>query len=451
MLVLSPLASIEGRAHLLDVTKCSYMLFGEGFEEIVMQTAQKWSLTAQVPVPDQSVWLEAKFAAPYSYARDWETAWKDPVVTFHTSGTTGLPKPITWVNAMMNYNDASAQLPRGDENITALIGRTRYYTTTGNGPGVSSSLQHSVWRGAVVVFGPPHRWPDAALATEILHHARVGSMMTTPHIIETMAKDIDGRAALHSLELLLWTGAPLVQEIGVSLRPYVRLGPVYGTTECAGLSTHVCADPADWNLYEFQGGQGIEFDKHAPDRYEMVIRRWPKASDGSSSQPPQTEAGYVQPVFCAFPELTEWRSHDLFAPHQDPGKIGLWAYQGRKDEFVMLSTGVGLQPTLYEPLITALPEVRGALIGGRGRITPFLLLQFTEKARSGKGQEVLDKVWSSIEREVNIKYLGDLVKLRRDKVVIGSPEKPFVWTEKGTVVRSIVLQLYQREIENLYA
>ena len=362
MLVLSPLVSVEGRAHLLDVTRCNDMLYGEGFEMVVEQTVESRPLVAELLVPDQSKWLQAEALEPYPYARDLEIAWNDPVVTFHTSGSTGVRKPIIWVNAMMMYNDASSQLPRGDENTSTLIGRARYYTTTGSGPGVSSSLQHSVWRGAAVVIGSPHRWPDATLTTEILRYACVGLMMTTLHIIETMAQDIDGRAALKDLELLLWTGAPLAQDIGACLRPHVRLAPLYGTTECAGLDTHACHDPADWNLYEFQTGQGIEFEQHVPDQYEMMIRRW-RGGQGSRGQCHITAEGYVQPVFCAFHELEERRSHNLFAPQPDfrttPGFEKAWnlGMPGRKDDIVMFSIGVGLQPLLYEPPIRALPEL----------------------------------------------------------------------------------------------
>ena len=56
-----------------------------------------------------------------------------------------------------------------------------------------------------------------------------------------------------------------------------------------------------------------------------------------------------------------------------------------------------------------------------------------------------------MESEINAKYLGDIVKLRRDKTVIGNSAKPFVWTEKGIVLRRSVLNMYQKEIEALYA
>lgn len=447
MLVLSPLASLEGRAHLLAVTQCQHMLYGEGFYDLVADTIALHPQTLPSAVASLSTWLTPTPAVQYSYTRPWSTAWSDPVVIFHTSGTTGLPKPITWNNAMMSYNDASARLPRGDDNITARIGRTRYYTTTGNGPGVSSSLQHSIWRGAIVVFGPTHRWPSSTLATEIISRANVGSMMTTPHIIEAMASTPDGDAALRQLELLLWTGAPLNETVGAELaaKGTLRLAPIYGTTECAGLQMHVCAERGDWNVYEFQVGQGIEFDAQSTsDLFELVIRR---GKTNKLGQPQMTE-GYVQPVFCALPELDEWRSRDLFAPAE--GTEGLWRYRGRKDDFILLSNGVGLLPQLYEPLILAHRAVDGVLIGGQGRAAPFLLVQLAEQDGMQADSRELDDVWATIERDVNKPFLGDWVRLRRDKILVTSLDRPFVWTEKGTPSRKAMLNVYQDEIEALY-
>lgn len=35
---------------------------------------------------------------PYPYEKSFETARKEPLVVLHTSGTTGLPKPIIWTH-----------------------------------------------------------------------------------------------------------------------------------------------------------------------------------------------------------------------------------------------------------------------------------------------------------------------------------------------------------------
>lgn len=450
MLVLSPLASVEGRAQLVELTKCEYMLYGEGFRDVVKDTVRLRPLTKDLAVSPLADWLKDEPLRHYPYTRSWADAWQDPVAIFHSSGTTGLPKPITWTNAMMRYNDGASRLPRGKENHTGRIGRTRYYTTTGNGPGVSSALQASVWLGAVIVLGPAHRWPDPDLVVEMLTYGEVGAMLTTPHVIEAMALTEDGMKALLGLKILLWTGASLGARVGAAIasRGSVLMAPVYGSTECAGLQMHFCADRADWDVYEFQDGQGIEFEAQSgSELHELVIRRWKK----NDLDQPITQHDYIQPVFCSFPQLDEWRSRDLFTPHENREKTGLWRYRGRKDDMVTLSSGAALLPTRFEPLIATHDAVRGALIGGQGKPSLFLLVQLADDRCGRASQDQFNDIWATVEAKVNIPFLGGGLKLRRDKVLIATQEKPFVWAEKGTFSRRAVLDLYKAEIEALYS
>ena len=57
---------------------------------------------------------------PYLYEKTFEEAAHDPIVIVHTSGTTGMPKPILWTHAI--YATIDAQMIPSD-----LAGRKNVY------------------------------------------------------------------------------------------------------------------------------------------------------------------------------------------------------------------------------------------------------------------------------------------------------------------------------------
>ena len=48
---------------------------------------------------------------PYPYNKTWEEAEHDPFCLLHTSGSTGLPKPIVWSHGLIGTMDAVRLLP----------------------------------------------------------------------------------------------------------------------------------------------------------------------------------------------------------------------------------------------------------------------------------------------------------------------------------------------------
>lgn len=47
----------------------------------------------------------------FPYTKRWEDAINDPFCVLHTSGSTGLPKPITWSHGLIGTMDAVRLLP----------------------------------------------------------------------------------------------------------------------------------------------------------------------------------------------------------------------------------------------------------------------------------------------------------------------------------------------------
>lgn len=63
--------------------------------------------------------LDAAGTEHYAYTKTFEEAAYDPFCVLHTSGSTGLPKPIAWTHALIGTMDAVRLLPpvEGDQGM----------------------------------------------------------------------------------------------------------------------------------------------------------------------------------------------------------------------------------------------------------------------------------------------------------------------------------------------
>lgn len=84
--------------------------------------------TQSIPVPEVEVWLDADPIAPYTSSKACDNAKNNPWLIFHTSGTTGLPKLITYMHRMMTTFRIARDLPEPIEatQLEMIMGRRRY-------------------------------------------------------------------------------------------------------------------------------------------------------------------------------------------------------------------------------------------------------------------------------------------------------------------------------------
>lgn len=98
-------------------------------------------------------------------------------------------------------------------------------------------------------------------------------------------------------------------------------------------------------------------------------------------------------------------------------------------------------------MISSHPELSAVLIGGQGKLKPYLLVEW-KKNFPLTPQEEADVVATLIE-EANKTY-SDLVKLTPELVLFTRPDKDLVRTVKGTISRMESEDCYQGEIDHLY-
>ncbi|KAI4089244.1 MAG: hypothetical protein L6R37_008075 [Teloschistes peruensis] len=115
ILVPSPFTTREAQLYLLIWTECRTYLYTDSFGAATKDLLKDVPNMQSYCIPEAEVWLDGSPAAPYAYNKTWEDGFQDPWIIFHTSGTTGLPKPTVYTNESMVTLDAAKVMPDAHE------------------------------------------------------------------------------------------------------------------------------------------------------------------------------------------------------------------------------------------------------------------------------------------------------------------------------------------------
>lgn len=116
---LSPKNSTEGALAVLEAANCNIWVKPNGKTyPLVEDFLQKRSMKV-LELPDLDELLDAEATELYPYNKTFDEAIQDPFCLLHTSGSTGLPKPIAWSNGLIGTMDAVRLLPptEGDNGM----------------------------------------------------------------------------------------------------------------------------------------------------------------------------------------------------------------------------------------------------------------------------------------------------------------------------------------------
>ena len=347
--------------------------------------------------------------------------------------------------------------------------------------GCLTALSWAPFYSMILVLGPPDIPVTAPIADAVHRFGNIDGGFYSPGLVEELATNPTYRDNLANLNLIGFGGAPLAKGVGDWLAKVGNLRPIIGSTEGgvwvtvptvnfvprgqkAELKEEHRGDPADWEYFRFHPYFGARFElvTSNPDLYELIVHHTPESYS-------YTNFFKIKEL----PNLTEFRSKDLWSPHPDPRKHekGLWKYMGRTDDLILLTGEVKMYAASAEEHLRASHEkIKAALIGGAGKSRPFLLLELLDPEgdrilRNGfkKGEEivgingqkktdadlVIEEIWPVIE-EAN-EHLVAETRLLKGLVLVATKEKPFVRLGKGSVDRRSTFRLYDKEIESMYA
>lgn len=96
MLLTSPRNSIPAHQNLFKLTNCEVLVTSNPQPPFIKPILASTKLKVlEIPQVGE---LFSKTYPVFPYTKTFEEARNDPLVVLHTSGTTGLPKPITWTH-----------------------------------------------------------------------------------------------------------------------------------------------------------------------------------------------------------------------------------------------------------------------------------------------------------------------------------------------------------------
>ncbi|KAL9611872.1 MAG: hypothetical protein Q9167_003526 [Letrouitia subvulpina] len=393
-------------------------------------------------VPELEDLLDDSAAEIYPYGKSFEDAQMDPCLVLHTTGSTGLPKPIIWKVGILSTYEAWRTIPtvNGYVPTTELYQQSRraytsmplYHTS-----GINAGITWALLLGVTLVYGAPHVVPNALYADEMHKFAGVDASMGAPSIYEELSRDNASLQRINKLYYVVASGAPLSYSAGMAISKHTRVICNLGATETACLQRLAPAID-DWAYFYWHPTySGIQMRKAMDGLYELFIVKDPSRK-------------LYQGIFNTFPDIQEWSMKDLYSRHPDPAKNFLYRYQGRKDDIIVLSNGEKIAPALMEATLMSHPLVKGAMIVGQGKFQPAVIIDLAEEPPKDTAQRhrMIERLLPVIsEANVHAPAHG---KIDQYHILFADPQRPITYLGQGKIQRKQTYRVYKTVIEELY-
>ncbi|OCF34514.1 hypothetical protein I316_03555 [Kwoniella heveanensis BCC8398] len=462
---IAPQCSPSAVDHLVHTTSSSYLLYHPKYAELAQSAGKLSSRTTSslaLPTYDSYRGSGSTPSAPGCSVVD-STAISH---VFHTSGTSGTPKPIPYTHI-----GSVAPLPRrripsylsrssGTGEASMLPSESAAFTTTPLFHGGVSDLLRAWMARSMIYFYPTSDTPITAAnvvnavracdgdvpqlsgmpattegSVERQKRFKVTSFLSVPYILTILAEDIDGPAIklLKDMEFVSTGGAPLDRRIGdLLVNNGVRLVSRLGSSECGFLlSSHRQYETEkdwEWLRNDSPYASAIKFEpvEGEQNKFEMVVTdKW--ASKTKSNR-----------------EDGSYASGDLYEPH--PTKQHVWRYAGRGDD---QSNGEKASPGPFETALRASQFLSDSLVVGSDRPQLGLLLFPRSSLSEITGTQLLDEMKPLLE-EAN-KSSPSFAQISVDMCsIVTDKTKALPKSSKGTVQRGVAYDVFKAEIEKLY-
>ncbi|KXG45463.1 Male sterility, NAD-binding [Penicillium griseofulvum] len=449
ILLLSPRGSISIYEHLMKECQCSALLYDLDFAETAKKISQKRRVDILQAGNLEELLGDLDPVEHYPYEGSWRSLSSLPIVILHTSGSTGMPKPVPFTHSALGAIDAqrliSQQDPKAMQTHLEIMSKSKMVYIAFPlfhvaGFALSCYLLIS---GSVLLFGYPRQPPNISILRDALRVKSLEAALIPPSIIDDIARDSEVLEDISQLRYILSGGGPVAQKSGDIVVTKTRLFVGLGSTECGSFIQYP-TDPTHWNYYHFHASNGInwhpvlENSEEQSTEFELILHR-----DSSCKQ--------YQGVFHNFPDLDKWSTKDVFRKH--PSIPDYWEYRYRVDDLVVFSTGEKMNPIPVERRVSGIPGIKAALVIGNKQPRPGILIELDDPYNSLNYDSVLPpELQGPFKEAVGIENDRNSRDAQIDEklILIAAPDKEFARTPKGTVNRNKTLEQYKTEIDDLY-
>jgi acyl-CoA synthetase (AMP-forming)/AMP-acid ligase II/UDP-glucose 4-epimerase len=349
------------------------------------------------------------------------------VLILHSSGTTGLPKPIRLAHRyLLGYAACHAFEESEQADWRNLSTLPLYHGFGLLAPCLSLSI------GMTCCFPPSNTIPAAESSLRLLELFRAESLMTVPSILEDMVSLDDERlqsamTALARLRFVAVGGGPIKQQVGKVLASNnVKLLNHYGATEIGAIASIFSpGEDYDWRYLRL--------------RKDLGLKLRPLTGDGATGL--HKLIGFP----CGWNEPFEIQDELELRPLSRHLEVKILR---RSDDLIVLKTGEKVAPGLLEEALSKDLAVRTAVCIGNGFFELVLLVEQSRSVELGLDAFV-DHVWNLVN---NINPLLDQHARISSKAAIipKPPGKEIRRSDKGSVMRKEVQEDFAAEIQQAY-
>ncbi|KAK2608172.1 hypothetical protein N8I77_006797 [Diaporthe amygdali] len=348
------------------------------------------------------------------------------VIILHTSGTTGLPKPVYQSHKML-LGYACCHRRTETEDVEGLnLSMLPLYHGFGL---VVACLALGI--GKPILLPPPHEISTACSTVALLRKHKAKSFTTVPYILEEISKlpDDEGIAPLKVLQYVACGGGPLSVATGDQLvEKGVKLLNHFGSTETGPLGPFMVPGKGyDWHYW--------------PLRNDVHVNVEPSGIDEASGQQ------YYQLSVTPFGWTEPFVLQDRFLRDTQSSTPAFRAV-GRQDDLLVLVNGMKVQPKALESIVSDSNLVKAALAFGEGEFEIGLLLEPSQPVEDM--QKFKTAIWPLVQKACRQMDSHAQVSSLAHLVVLG-PGESLPRSDKGSVLRKEAYQQYERRIRRVYS
>ncbi|KAI8626018.1 hypothetical protein F5Y19DRAFT_466792 [Xylariaceae sp. FL1651] len=418
----SPRNSPAAQSSMFEKIECNVLIMPDPKSSNALSILEALNNCHTIKMSGIDKLLEAKNPS-YTSKKMLNASRSDPFWVIHTSGSTGIPKPLVWTQetAVRAIEATSRGPPDGLISVDALCRGKRVLSVLPpfHGAGLAQWLLNGIPFGNITVAPAA---AGAIVTGDALVHALRQTLADVAILVPSVVTEIAERPDLLEfcsahLELIIYIGGDLPQTIGDRVAAKIRLRSQWER------------EKGGWRYVRFHPCTGAFFEEITSGIYELVIRR---------QADPKTQPGFS---IRGFENLAEYRTWDLFEPH--PTLPDTWRWRARADDIIVFLNGEKTNPN---PTL-----VNGAIVIGKQRFQAALVIGpggVTSSMTTAEEAALIEHVWPSV-LDAN-KSVPTHAKIEKSLILV-TDRKGLIRAGKGTIQRAASISQYTDEIEKLYA
>ena len=421
VLFLSTRISEAAYISLLTATKCTNICIDLGFRKTISNVQSQVKGLNVIDVLTKDI-FQASSTDVIPIQQNLNLSKESSKISWiiHSSGSTGLPKPIyqTHGAALRNYEN--------NMNMEGFITLPLFHAH-----GLSSVLRGFTSYKKIFMYNASIPLTSQNLL-EIGRNYSFEIFYGVPYALKLLSERAEGIEMLAKMKVVMFGGSACPDSLGdLLVEHHINLISHYGTTETGQLMTSFrpVGDKA-WNYVRVHEKLQpfARFEERGGGLYELcILDGWP------SKVATNREDG-------------SYATKDAFVPH--PTIKHAWKYACRFDDTIVLVNGEKAIPIAIEMAVKHNSLVQDAVVFGSGRSRLGMMIVRSQAEPELNDEQVIDSLWKTIEKENN--NAAAYEQIAKDTIKVLPAGTPYPQTDKGTLIRQAFYKQFETEISDLY-